>query len=116
MRGAEATRAGRSYPDDVISKTARLSTLAAGAANRAEARVTLTAVLPRGSSEARCANSTYRGKPGGCATPRVRAARINSPLSTSVTMGASVQTYSPNAAANTARAQKALGLNAHGVR
>src|SRR5439155_8411622 len=48
---------------------------------------------------------TQRGKPGGCATPSPRAATINSPLSTSVTVGASVNVYSSSATTNTAPAQ-----------
>src|SRR5436853_568677 len=43
---------------------------------------------------------TQRGKPGGCATPVPHAARISSPLSTSVTVGASVNVYSSAATTN----------------
>ena len=75
----------------IISATTRLSIAQASAAKNAEAKFTRTATLPIGISEKRCASIRYNGNPGGCATPRKRAATVSSPLSTSVTVGARVE-------------------------
>ena len=73
------------------SATTRVSIAEASAAKRAEEKLTRAATLPQGMSDATCASMTHNGKPGGCATPRKRATTISSPLSTKVTVGASVQ-------------------------
>ncbi len=51
------------------SATTRVSTAEASAAKRADEKLIRTATFPKGTSDARCASMTQRGKPGGCATP-----------------------------------------------
>ena len=81
----------RSAARIINSVATRVKTPQARAAKTAEAKLTLTATLPSGTSEATCASITHRGNPGGCGTPALRAATISSPLSTNVTVGASVR-------------------------
>src|SRR5690348_1086340 len=76
---------GRAEMLNSISATASVSIAALAAANSADAKLTRAAILPMGNHVKRCANITYNGNPGGCATPNDFAASINSPLSTSVT-------------------------------
>ena len=75
----------------ISSATTSVSTAEASAPKSAEEKLSRTATLPNGTSDARCASMTHNGKPGGCAIPSDRATTINSPLSTRVTVGASVQ-------------------------
>src|SRR5947208_13711077 len=72
----------------INSATTSVSMAQASAANSADEKLIRTATFPNGSNEAREASITQRGNPGGCATPGPEAARINSALSTSVTVGA----------------------------
>src|SRR5204863_4676214 len=99
-RGAAKREAVRSN-----SATTRVSVAQASAAKTADEKLIRTATLPTGTSDARCASMTHSGKPGGCATPSPYAARINSPLSVKVTVGASVQLYTTSATRKTAPAQ-----------
>src|SRR5215831_13327010 len=87
------------------SATANATSEEATAANSADAKFTRSATEPIGIIDARWVRSTYRGKPGACAIPRYLAATISSPLSTSVTVGASVATYTPSERKNTMAAQ-----------
>src|SRR6266513_2399701 len=89
----------------INSATTSVSMAQASAAKNADEKLIRTATFPNGSNDARLASMTQRGKPGGCATPVPHAARISSPLSTSVTVGASVNVYSSDATTNTAPAQ-----------
>src|SRR5438067_4462455 len=104
-------RAGRYAAVIINSATTRVSTEQANAANRADEKLIRTATFPNGTSDARCARMTQRGTPGGCATPRPSATRINSPLSVRVTVGASVQLNSRSAMRNTAPAQSGSALD-----
>src|SRR6478735_1203470 len=87
------------------SATTRVSIAQASAAKTADEKLIRTATFPTGTSDARCASMTHSGVPGGCATPSPYAAKINSPLSVRVTVGASVKLYTTSAARNTAPAQ-----------
>src|SRR5947208_16806847 len=49
--------------------TTRVSTAQASAAKMASKKLIRNATFPNGTSDARCASMTHRGKPGGCATP-----------------------------------------------
>src|SRR5439155_17941384 len=84
-------RAGRYAAVIINSETTRVSIEHASAAKRADEKLIRTATFPNGTSDARWARMTQRGKPGGCATPSPCATKINSPLATSVTVGASVR-------------------------
>src|SRR5436190_17946139 len=88
----------------INSATTSVSMAQGSAAKSADEKLIRTATFPNGSNDARWASITQRGKPGGCATPRPQPARINSPLSTSVTVGARVNVYSSSATTNTAPA------------
>src|SRR5215467_2884194 len=88
------------------SATTRVSIAQASAAKNADEKLTRTATFPSGRREATCASITHSGTPGGWATPSPYAAKINSPLSVGVTVGASVQLYITSATRNTAPAQR----------
>jgi hypothetical protein len=87
------------------SATTRVTIAQASAAKNADEKLIRAATFPNGIIDARCAGTTHRGNPGGCATPSPWAATINSPLSTSVTVGASVNVYRSSATRNTAPEQ-----------
>ena len=87
------------------SATTRVSIAQASAAKTADEKLIRTATFPIGTRAARCVSMIHSGTPGGCATPSPYAAKINSPLSVGVTVGASVQLYTTSPTRNTAPAQ-----------
>src|SRR4029077_7011348 len=97
------------------SATTRVSIAKASEAKRADAKWIRSATLPTGTSEAKCGSMTHSGVPGGCATPSPYAAKINSPLSLRVTVGASVQLYTTSAARNTAAAPTSSAREENGL-
>src|SRR5262245_32106796 len=100
-------RQGATKEEAVMSNSAttRVSIAHASAAKTADEKLIRTATFPTGTSDAMCVSMIHSGTPGGCATPSPYAAKINSPLSVGVTVGASVQLYTASATTNTALAQ-----------